>query len=39
MPPGDEDALEEGKAATVENRLTGTHENRLPMDNQVVTFE
>jgi hypothetical protein len=39
MPPGDEDALEEGKAATVENKLTGTHENRLPMDNQVVTFE
>lgn len=36
---GDEDAMEEGKSARIENRLTGAHSNRLPMDNQVVDFE
>lgn len=39
MPAGDEDALEEGKAARIESRLTGEHVNRLPMDNQVVDFD
>ena len=39
LPVGDEDALEDGKAARVEPRLTGEHRNRLPMDNQVVSFE
>ena len=36
---GDEDAMEEGKSARIENRLTGEHLNQLPMDNQVVDFE
>jgi hypothetical protein len=36
---GDEDALEEGKAARIEPRLTGEHVNQLPLDNQVVTFK
>jgi hypothetical protein len=36
---GDEDAMEEGKSARIENRLTGEHSNQLPMDNQVVDFE
>jgi murein DD-endopeptidase MepM/ murein hydrolase activator NlpD len=36
---GDEDALEEGKAARIDNRLTGPHTNQLPLDNQVVAFK
>ncbi|HEU5481950.1 MAG TPA: M23 family metallopeptidase [Sphingomicrobium sp.] len=38
VPAGEEDALEEGKAATIEKRLTGEHRNQLPMDNQMVDF-
>ncbi|MGI8704566.1 MAG: M23 family metallopeptidase [Sphingomicrobium sp.] len=39
IPAGDEDSLEEGKAANIESRLTGEHINQLPLDNQVVDFE
>lgn len=36
---GDEDLLEEGKSGRIDNRLTGEHVNRLPLDNQMVDFE
>jgi hypothetical protein len=36
---GDEDALEEGKAARIDSRLAGDHVNQLPLDNEVVTFK
>ena len=39
VPAGEEDALEDGTAATIEQRWTGEHVNRLPLDNQLVTFE
>jgi len=39
LPVGGEDTLEDGGTLTIEKRLTGEHRNRLPMDNQVVTFE
>ena len=39
VPAGQEDAMEDGTAATVDKRWTGEHVNRLPLDNQLVTFE
>ena len=39
LPVGDEDEIENGTAARIEPKLTGEHVNRLPMDNQVVSFE
>ncbi len=36
---GDEDGMEEGKPGRIEKRLTGEHINRLPLDNQIVSFK
>jgi hypothetical protein len=36
---GDEEALEEGKAARIENKRTGDHADQLPLDNEVVDFK
>jgi len=36
---GDEDGLEEGKAARVEKKRAGEHANQLPLDNELVSFE
>jgi murein DD-endopeptidase MepM/ murein hydrolase activator NlpD len=33
------DALFNGKAATPEKRLSGEHEDQLPLNNQVITFD
>lgn len=34
-----DDALERGVAAEIDPRLAGTHENQLPLDNEVVGFD
>lgn len=37
--PGDEDALEAGKAATVTPRLAGPHHREMPLNDEVVDFK
>ncbi|PWK76046.1 M23 family metallopeptidase [Aminobacter sp. AP02] len=39
LAPGGDDAIESGEPAKIESGLSGTHNNQLPLNNEVVDFE
>lgn len=39
LAPGGDDAIESGEPARIEGRLSGAHQNQLPLNNEVVDFD